>query len=121
MAKTRSVSFGLQRASGIWTMAVIPGAAAEWISVPPHLVLQAICLWPVTGIMTELMRLALLDRQPEDGIWIMEATQWSGCGVDTCTTFFGGPGDKPVTGDWNQDGTDEIGVFRPSHPQVVSG
>lgn len=27
----------------------------------------------------------------------------------------GGPGDLPVVGDWNDDGRDEIGIFRPSN------
>jgi hypothetical protein len=41
---------------------------------------------------------------------------WSDCtasgGSDLCLTAFGGAGDIPVTGDWNGDGTDEVGVFR---------
>ena len=40
---------------------------------------------------------------------------WDGStGGDTLTAPFGLSTDLPVTGDWNGDGTDEIGVWRPS-------
>jgi photosystem II stability/assembly factor-like uncharacterized protein len=39
--------------------------------------------------------------------------QWSGCVSDECD-YFGTDGDLPIVGDWNNDGFDEIGVFRPS-------
>ncbi len=35
-------------------------------------------------------------------------------GVDVITDPFGIPGDVPVAGDWSGDGTDDIGVWRPS-------
>jgi uncharacterized protein YhfF len=35
-------------------------------------------------------------------------------GVDVITASFGVPTDLPVAGDWNGDGVDEIGVWRPS-------
>ncbi len=35
-------------------------------------------------------------------------------GVDVITDAFGIPTDRPVAGDWNGDGTDEIGMWRPS-------
>jgi PKD repeat protein len=38
---------------------------------------------------------------------------WNGASVDKSYNF-GITGDIPVTGDWNNDGTDEIGVFRNS-------
>ena len=43
---------------------------------------------------------------------------WDECGSfendeDECA-IFGLPSDRPVVGDWNNDGTDEIGVYRPS-------
>jgi hypothetical protein len=43
-----------------------------------------------------------------DGKW--DAT----AGDDTLTGAFGRSTDIPVAGDWNGDGTDEIGVWRPS-------
>jgi hypothetical protein len=39
-----------------------------------------------------------------NGIW--------DAGVDTVYTSFGMSGDIPVTGDWNGNGVDEIGVLR---------
>ncbi len=38
---------------------------------------------------------------------------WDGAVIDRVSTF-GITGDLPVSGDWNADGTTEIGVFRPS-------
>ena len=38
---------------------------------------------------------------------------WNGAGVDRAYNF-GLTGDIPVSGDWNNDGKSEIGVFRPS-------
>ena len=38
---------------------------------------------------------------------------WSGAAVDRSYNF-GITGDIPITGDWNDDGISEIGVFRPS-------
>ena len=43
---------------------------------------------------------------------------WDECGgfaagADECA-IFGVPSDRPVVGDWNNDGTDEIGVYRPN-------
>ncbi len=35
-------------------------------------------------------------------------------GVDAITASFGVPTDVPVAGDWNGDGTDDIGMWRPS-------
>jgi hypothetical protein len=35
-------------------------------------------------------------------------------GIDVITASFGVPSDVPVAGDWNGDGTDDIGVWRPS-------
>jgi hypothetical protein len=39
---------------------------------------------------------------------------WDGLGIDASTPSFGIAGDIPVVGDWNGDGIDEIGIFRPS-------
>jgi hypothetical protein len=38
---------------------------------------------------------------------------WDGAVIDRVTSF-GISEDLPVSGDWNQDGRTEIGVFRPS-------
>jgi len=38
---------------------------------------------------------------------------WNGASVDRQYTF-GVTGDTPITGDWNGDGTTEIGVYHPS-------
>ena len=46
------------------------------------------------------------------GVFYMRASYTSG-GADTCAVF-GQPGDIPVTGDWNRDGSSTVGVFRPS-------
>jgi hypothetical protein len=38
---------------------------------------------------------------------------WDGAAVDRVSSF-GITGDLPVSGDWNDDGISEIGIFRPS-------
>ena len=48
--------------------------------------------------------------------WYLDANGngvWDGCGVDWCF-FFGSSGHIPVSGDWNEDGTDNFGVYDPS-------
>lgn len=54
-----------------------------------------------------------------DGRWFFDLDNdgaWGGCpingGTDLCLSSFGTAGDIPITGDWNGDGTDEVGVFR---------
>ncbi|MEZ5584680.1 MAG: hypothetical protein R3F37_19625 [Candidatus Competibacteraceae bacterium] len=37
--------------------------------------------------------------------------QWDGCTTDGCIPF-GAPSDRPVSGDWNNDGFSDIGVYR---------
>jgi hypothetical protein len=39
---------------------------------------------------------------------------WEGCGVDLCLGAFGLATDVPMTGRWDLQGYDRIGVFRPS-------
>jgi PKD repeat protein len=39
---------------------------------------------------------------------------WDGIGTDAMTASFGIADDIPVVGDWNGDGIDDIGIFRPS-------
>jgi ribosomal protein S16 len=55
--------------------------------------------------------------RPSTGRWYLDTNgnrQWDGCGVDACLGPFGMAGDLPVAGDWNGNGIDKIGVFRPS-------
>jgi hypothetical protein len=44
----------------------------------------------------------------------MDASRTWTAGIDAITASFGVPADRPVTGDWNGDGFDEVGVWRPS-------
>src|SRR5205807_7772310 len=46
------------------------------------------------------------------GKWFLRASLSNGTG-DSCF-FFGQPGDIPVTGDWDGNGTRTVGIFRPS-------
>lgn len=39
--------------------------------------------------------------------------EWDGVGVDRRLGPFGNPRDQPIIGDWDGDGDDEVGVFRP--------
>ncbi len=52
--------------------------------------------------------------RPSTGEWLLDLNgnrQWDGNGADGLYRF-GKSGDLPVTGDWNNDGIAEIGVFR---------
>jgi hypothetical protein len=55
--------------------------------------------------------------RPSTGQWFLD---WNGnrkndnCEADECAASFGLPEDLPVVGDWNGNGKDKIGVFRPS-------
>ncbi|TAN39375.1 MAG: hypothetical protein EPN25_11985 [Nitrospirae bacterium] len=50
-----------------------------------------------------------------DGLWYLDRNgngQWEGSGADLFYSFGGGlTGAVPVVGDWNGDGTDEIGLY----------
>jgi FtsP/CotA-like multicopper oxidase with cupredoxin domain len=51
---------------------------------------------------------------PATGEWNLDSNgngAFDGCGVDTCYTF-GQSGDVPALGDWDGDGTTNVGVFR---------
>jgi hypothetical protein len=48
----------------------------------------------------------------DNGFWVIDFTR-SFDQLSASTTFFGIHGDLPIVGDWNGDGADEIGVFRP--------
>jgi hypothetical protein len=53
-----------------------------------------------------------------NGLWYLDNGngQWDGCGGfplhDRCLAGFGAPGDQAVAGDWDGDGSDEVGVYR---------
>ena len=57
-------------------------------------------------------------NDPKDGIGWFDAGQWAFDfdfdGAADYTTTFGAAGDRPVVGDWNGDGLDEIGVMTAS-------
>ena len=59
-----------------------------------------------------------MDGSPVLGNLIRAQGNWyldtSKRGVVYNSFFFGKAGDIPVVGDWNGDGTDDTGVFRPS-------
>ncbi len=46
------------------------------------------------------------------GNWYLETTK---TGVVSSFFHFGTAGDIPVVGDWNNHGTTDVGVFRPSN------
>jgi FtsP/CotA-like multicopper oxidase with cupredoxin domain len=51
---------------------------------------------------------------PATGVWNLDSNGngvFDGCGTDTCYTF-GQAGDVPALGDWDGNGTTNIGVFR---------
>ena len=55
--------------------------------------------------------------RPSTGEWYLDldgSGGWSGCGPDSCIGPFGMAGDIPIVGDWNNSGTIQIGIFRPS-------
>jgi len=53
-------------------------------------------------------RVGLFD--PRSGRWHLRAAQ-----NDVRRFFFGVPGDEPLFGDWNCDGVDTVGMYRPSN------
>jgi len=70
------------------------------------------------------------DGRAEVGVWrpsprqfMLDANgngKWDGAAAgDTLTPAFGVSTDRPVIGDWNGDGKDEVGVWRPSTRQFM--
>ena len=52
-----------------------------------------------------------------NGLWVLDSNRnrqfdGTGPGQDRAFAFGGLPGDVPVTGDWNNDGSDEVGFYR---------
>ncbi len=56
--------------------------------------------------------LALVD--PSQGQWHM----YDGAGSKVSSFYFGNPGDHPIVGDWNCDGTETVGMYRQSDGYV---
>ena len=56
--------------------------------------------------------------RPSTGQWNLRNSNSAGP-ANISFTFGGLPGDQPVAGDWNGDGIDDAGVFRPSIGQFV--
>jgi hypothetical protein len=55
--------------------------------------------------------------RPSTGEWFLDRNgnkKKDNCQKDECAASFGLPEDLPVVGDWNGNGKDKIGVFRPS-------
>ncbi len=52
---------------------------------------------------------------PQTGMWMLDANgngKADSCTIDRCYGPFGSPGDLPIVGDWNGNGTAKIGVLR---------
>ena len=49
------------------------------------------------------------------GQWIVDLDGNHELNAHDAVFNLGGPGDLPVAGDWNGDGTDEPGVYHPGH------
>ena len=74
---------------------------------------------PVTGIWKKGGGVKIGVFRASTGQWLLDLNgnhKWDGSGTDGLYTF-GRSGDLPVTGDWNNDGVSEIGVFRLSTGQ----
>jgi hypothetical protein len=74
---------------------------------------------PVTGVWNKGGVAKIGVFRPSTGEWLLDLNgnrKWDGSGTDGLY-LFGKSGDLPVTGDWNNDGIAEIGVFRPSTGQ----
>jgi hypothetical protein len=55
--------------------------------------------------------------RPQNGEWYLDINgsgKWDGSNVDKLLGPFGGQGDLPVVGDWDDTGVIRIGIFRPS-------
>jgi hypothetical protein len=69
------------------------------------------------------------DGRAEVGVWRLSLGlflldlngngSWDGVAGGDRTSRFGAAGDRPVAGDWNGDGRDEVGVWRPATGQFL--
>ena len=77
---------------------------------------QSTLSYTVEGVPTAFVATAVGVWRPGTGRFYLDfdgSFTWTS-GVDLITDSFGLPTDLPVAGDWNGDGIDEIGVWRPS-------
>jgi len=71
---------------------------------------------PLVGNWTQIKKSKIGFFQPSTQLWYLDGNGngvWE-AGTDILRGPFGFATDIPVVGDWNGDGIDEIGVFRPS-------
>ena len=78
-------------------------------------------LFPLLGVLVCIIFLAnpvtaVGVFRSTTGNWILD---YNNTGTAYKTVHFGTNSDTPVTGDWNNDGVADIGVFRPSTRQFI--
>ena len=56
-----------------------------------------------------------------NGKWIIDTNNNHQIDAHDKVFELGGAGDKPVVGDWNDDGMDDPGVFTPGHGEAAAG
>ncbi len=78
---------------------------------------------PVVGDWTGIGQTRIGVFRPSTATWYFDINgngSLDSCKrADVCTKAFGLPGDLPVVGDWNGNGKDKMGVFRPSTGQWI--
>ena len=69
---------------------------------------RATCRWSATSTATASTKLGVY----RDGTWYIDTNGNGVIDAEDQVFQLGGPGDQPVVGDWNGDGTSEPGVYR---------